>query len=52
MLERMGNVSRFFTRKRVCDPPEMDSTLLYFLSPASAAVTGTCIRIDGGQGSR
>ena len=52
MLERMGNLARFFPRKRICDAPEMDSTLLYFLSPASAAVTGTCIKIDDGQGSR
>ena len=52
MLERMGDIARFFPRKRVCDPPEMDSTLLYFLSPTSAAVTGTCIKIDDGQGSR
>ena len=52
MLERMGDIARSFPRKRICDPPEMDSTLLYFLSPASAAVTGTCIKIDDGQGSR
>lgn len=52
MLGRMGDIARFFPRKRICDPPEMDSTLLYFLSPASAAVTGTCIKIDDGQGSR
>ena len=52
MLERMGDIARFFPRKRICDPEEMDSTLLYFLSPASAAVTGTCIKIDDGQGSR
>ena len=52
MLERVGDIAKFFPRKRICDPPEMDSTLLYFLSPASAAVTGTCIKIDDGQGSR
>ncbi len=52
MVERMGDIARFFPRKRICDPPEMDSTLLYFLSPASGAVTGTCIKIDDGQGSR
>ena len=52
MLQRMGDIARFFPRKRICDPPEMDSTLLYFLSPASGAVTGTCIKIDDGQGSR
>lgn len=52
MLERMGDIARLFPRKRICDPAEMDSTLLYFLSPASAAVTGTYIKIDDGQGWR
>ena len=52
MLQRMGDIAKFFPRGRICDPAEMDSTLLYFLSPASAAVTGTCIKIDDGQGSR
>ncbi len=52
MLERMGDITRYFPRGRLCDPAEMDSTLVYFLSPASAAVTGTCIKIDDGQGSR
>ncbi len=52
MLQRMGDISQNFPRKRICDPAEMDSTLLYFLSPASAAVTGTYIKIDDGQGSR
>ena len=52
MLERMGDFSKQFPRKRVCDPAQMDSTLLYFVSPASEAVTGTYIKIDDGQGSR
>ena len=52
MLQRMGDIARNFPRKRICDPPEMDSTLLYFLSPASGAVTGTCAKIDDGQGFR
>jgi NAD(P)-dependent dehydrogenase (short-subunit alcohol dehydrogenase family) len=52
MLERMGDISQHVPRKRICDPAQMDSTLLYFLSPASEAVTGTCIKIDDGQGSR
>ncbi len=52
MLARMGDISKAFPRGRICDPAEMDSTLLYFLSPASNAVTGTCIKIDDGQGSR
>ena len=52
MLERMGDISQHFPRKRICDPAQMDSTLLYFLSPASEAVPGTYIKIDDGQGSR
>ena len=52
MLERMGDISQHFPRKRICDPAQMDSTLMYFLSPASEAVTGTYIKIDDGQGSR
>lgn len=30
----------------------LDSTLLFLLSPASEAVTGTTIKVDDGQGSR
>ncbi|NOX50396.1 MAG: SDR family NAD(P)-dependent oxidoreductase [Gammaproteobacteria bacterium] len=52
MVARMGDFAQHFPRKRICDPAEMDSTLLYFVSPASAAVTGTYIKIDDGQGSR
>ena len=52
MLERMGDISQHFPRKRICNPAQMDSTLLYFLSPASEAVTGTYIKIDDGQGGR
>lgn len=52
MLERIGDFSKQFPRKRVCDPALMDSTLLYLVSPASEAVTGTVIKIDDGQGPR
>lgn len=52
MLERIGDISQHFPRKRICDPALMDSTLLYFVSPASEAVTGTYIKIDDGQGTR
>ena len=52
MLERMGDISQHFPRGRICDPAQMDSTLLYFVSPASEAVTGTYIKIDDGQGPR
>ena len=52
MLERMGDIAEHFPRGRIGDPAQMDSTLLYFLSPASEFVTGTYIKIDDGQGPR
>lgn len=52
MLERMGDFSGNFPRKRICDPAQMDSTVLYFLSPASECVTGTYVKVDDGQGAR
>lgn len=52
MLERMGDFSTAFPRKRICDPAQLDSTLLFLVSPSSDAVTGTCIKVDDGQGSR
>ncbi len=52
MLERLGDIAQHFPRKRIGDPAQMDSTLLYFLSPASEFVTGTYVKIDDGQGPR
>ncbi|MGB1341393.1 MAG: SDR family NAD(P)-dependent oxidoreductase [Pseudomonadales bacterium] len=52
MLSRIGDISQNFPRKRICQPAQMDSTLLYLVSPASECVTGTVIKIDDGQGSR
>ncbi len=52
MLERIGDISSRLPRQRIGDPAQLDSTLLYLLSPASDAVTGTCIKVDDGQGSR
>ncbi len=52
MTSRMGNFYENFPRKRICQPDQMDSTLLYLLSPASEAVTGTIIKVDDGQGPR
>lgn len=52
MLERMGDISQHFPRKRIGNPAQLDSTLLYLVSPASDAVTGTSIRVDDGQGGR
>ena len=52
MLERMGDIAKMFPRKRIGDPAQLDSTLLFLVSPSSDAVTGTCIKVDDGQGSR
>lgn len=53
MLERVGEgMIEAFARKRICDPAQMDSTLLFLVSPASECVTGTTVRIDDGQGYR
>jgi NAD(P)-dependent dehydrogenase (short-subunit alcohol dehydrogenase family) len=52
MLSRIGDITQAFPRKRLGDPAQMDSTLLYLVSPASEFVTGTVIKIDDGQSSR
>ncbi len=52
MLARVGDISQGFPRKRIGDPAQLDSTLLYLVSPASDAVTGTSVRVDDGQGRR
>ncbi|MFV0276222.1 MAG: SDR family NAD(P)-dependent oxidoreductase [Parahaliea sp.] len=38
-----------FPRKRVCEPSQLDSTLLYLVSASSGAVTGACIRVNDAQ---
>lgn len=52
MLERVGDMSKAFPRRRIGDPAQLDSTLLYLVSPASDAVTGTVIKVDDGQSGR
>lgn len=52
MMERMGDFSQSFPRKRIGQPEQMDSTLLYLVSPSSECVTGTVIMVDDGQGPR
>ena len=34
MLERIGDITKAFPRKRLGDPAQMDSTLLFLVSPA------------------
>lgn len=52
MLERVGDITQRFPRKRLGDPAQMDGTLLFFVSPSSECVTGTYVKIDDGQGGR
>jgi NAD(P)-dependent dehydrogenase (short-subunit alcohol dehydrogenase family) len=52
MLERMGDITRHFPRRRLGQPHQLDSTLLYLVSPASECVTGTVITVDDGQSPR
>ncbi len=50
MVERIGDFSQNFPRKRFGDPAQLDSTLLYLVSPASDFVTGAVIKVNDGQG--
>jgi NAD(P)-dependent dehydrogenase (short-subunit alcohol dehydrogenase family) len=52
MMSRMGDITQHFPRKRLGDPAQLDSTLLYLVSPSSEFVTGTVIKVDDGQGPR
>jgi len=52
MLSRAGDISQHFPRKRLGDPAQLDSTLLFLVSPASDFVTGSTIRVDDGQSGR
>jgi len=52
MLSRIGDITQAFPRKRLGDPAQLDSTLLYFVSPSSEFVTGSVAKVDDGQGSR
>ncbi|MDZ7676704.1 MAG: SDR family oxidoreductase [Acidimicrobiales bacterium] len=52
MLERIGDMSAHFPRKRLGDPAQLDSTLLFLVAPASEFVTGTVVTVDDGQSPR
>lgn len=49
MMERMGDITQRYPRKRIGEQGQLDSTLLYLVAPSSDAVTGTCIKVDDGQ---
>lgn len=52
MLSRIGDITDSLPRKRIGLPEQLDSTLLYLVSDASDAVTGTIIKVDDGQTHR
>jgi NAD(P)-dependent dehydrogenase (short-subunit alcohol dehydrogenase family) len=52
MIERLGELAMHFPRKRMGDPAQLDSTLLYLCAPSSEFVTGTIVKVDDGQGPR
>ncbi|MCP4035306.1 MAG: SDR family NAD(P)-dependent oxidoreductase [bacterium] len=52
MVSRIGEFYKDTPRQRLCDPAQLDSTLLYLCAPASECVTGTIIKVDDGQGPR
>ena len=52
MIERMGDITMHFPRKRLGDPSQLDSTLLFLVSPTSEFITGTVIKADDGQTPR
>ncbi|GAA4045358.1 SDR family NAD(P)-dependent oxidoreductase [Parerythrobacter jejuensis] len=52
MFARIGDQSENVVRQRIPVPPQLDSTLLYLVSPASECVTGAVIKVDDGQSAR
>jgi NAD(P)-dependent dehydrogenase (short-subunit alcohol dehydrogenase family) len=54
MMARLGGnfAEQYSPRKRLGNPAQLDSTLLYLCAPASEFVTGTIIKVDDGQGAK
>ena len=52
MFARIGDPRDSVARRRVPVPAQLDSTLLYLVSPASECVTGATIRVDDGQSAQ
>ena len=52
MLERLPGLGGDLPPARVGEPSDLDSTLLYLVSPSSSFVTGTVIKVDDGQQPR
>ncbi len=52
MVSRLGDLGARTPRKRIGDPAQLDSTLLYLVAPSSEFVTGTIVKVDDGQSPR
>ena len=52
MISRVGDMTAYFPRQRLGDPAQLDSTLLYLVSPSSEFVTGMIAKVDDGQEPR
>jgi NAD(P)-dependent dehydrogenase (short-subunit alcohol dehydrogenase family) len=52
MVSRIGDITGSLPRKRMGDPAQLDSTLLYLCAPSSEFVTGTIVKVDDGQHPR
>jgi len=52
MVARLGNLADAYPRKRIGDPAQLDSTLLFLVAPSSEFVTGTIVKVDDGQSPR
>jgi NAD(P)-dependent dehydrogenase (short-subunit alcohol dehydrogenase family) len=49
MIERIGDFTDALPRRRIGDPAQLDSTLLFLVAPSSEFVTGTVVKVDDGQ---
>ena len=52
ILQRKGDITKAFPRPRIGDPAQLDSTLLFLVSPSSDFVSGTSVRVDDVQRGR
>jgi len=52
MFERIGPQEGNVVRGRIPVPAQLDSTLLFLVSPSSECVTGALIRVDDGQSAQ
>jgi NAD(P)-dependent dehydrogenase (short-subunit alcohol dehydrogenase family) len=52
MMGRIGDFTHTLPRKRLGDPAQLDSSLLYLVAPSSEFVTGTILKVDDGQQPR